>query len=110
MPDKNWLPDTAYSYKGKPLDAYSVHYVVIPIGNNTASLGDTAFLINHDTGMNVRCIIGERGPANNGWGEVSIAAIWDTGNPDHMTANHASGLSDNYEIIIYPGVRYDWEN
>lgn len=54
------------------------------------------------------CVIGERGPAKNGWGEVSIAAIWDTGNPDHLTANHASGLSNNYEIIIYSGVRYDW--
>ena len=40
--------------------------------------------------------------------EVSIAAIWDTGYPNHNTANHASGIGDNYEIIIYPGMRYDW--
>ena len=37
-----------------------------------------------------------------------ITTLRATGNPEHMTANHASGLSDNYEIILYPGVRYDW--
>lgn len=83
-------------------------YIVIPIGDNSAKLGDSAVLINHDTNMSVMCVIGERGPTKNGWGEVSIAAIWDTGNPDHKTANHTSGLGTNYEIIIYPGVRYEW--
>ena len=99
---------TAYSHNGKPLDAYTVPYVVIPMGDNSAKLGDCALLINHDTNMEIMCVVGERGPANKGWGEVSIVAVWATGNPEHMTANHASGLSDNYEIILSPGVRYDW--
>ena len=108
VPDENWYPQTAYTHNNKPLDAYSVPYIVIPIDDNSAKLGDSALLINHDTNMSVMCVIGERGPTQNGWGEVSIAAIWDTGNPDHKTANHTSGLSTNYEIIIYPGVRYEW--
>ncbi|PWL93865.1 MAG: hypothetical protein DBY08_04225 [Clostridiales bacterium] len=111
VPDSNWLPETAYSHAGKPLDAYTVPYIVLPAypKNNTGyRLGDSALLINHDTGMSVMCVIGEVGWEKNGWGEVSIAAIWDTGNPGHMTANHALGLSKNYEIILYPGVRYDW--
>ena len=48
--------------------------------------------------------------SGNGWGEVSIAAIWESGYENHMTANSASGITDNYEIIIFPGQSYgyDW--
>ena len=109
--DNDWWPETAYSHNGNYLDAYTVPYVVIPMEDQSAKLGDCALLINHDTGMSVMCVIGDRGPKKNGWGEVSIAAIWDTGNPEHMTATHASGLSNNYEIIIYPGVKYNnWKD
>ena len=103
-----WLPETAYSHNGKPLDAYTIPYVVAPIGDNTVALGDSALLINHDTGMRVMCVVGERGFSENGWGEVSIVAIWETGNPEHMTANHTEGLSHNYEIVVYPGIPYEW--
>lgn len=106
IPDNDHCSETAYTRNGASLDATKVAYVVIPIGDTSARLGDTALLINHDTGMSVECVIGDRGPRNNGWGEVSIKAIWDTGNPEHMTAKTNEGLSKNYEIIIYPGLRY----
>lgn len=108
VPDKHRLPDTALHHNNAPLDAYTIPYVVIPIGCNLANLGDRALLINHDTGRSVVCVIGDRGPASNGWGEVSIAAIWLIGNPDHNTADSAYGLGDNYEIYIFPGEKYVW--
>ena len=110
VPDANWYKDTALTHNGKPLDAYTVPYVVRPIGSTEASLGDKALLINHDTNQMVMCVVGEAGPAGNGWGEVSIAAIWMTGNPEHMTANHASGLSSNYEIILFHNEKYEWSD
>ena len=38
------------------------------LGVSSAHLGDCALLIHHDTGMSVMCVIGDRGPADNGWG------------------------------------------
>ena len=113
IPDNDWNAYTAYSKWGKDadkvLDAYVMPYVVIPKGNTLAQKGDVAYLVNHDNGMSVRCIIGEVGGADNGWGEVSIAAIWDTGYPNHRTANNASGITENYEIIVFPGVSYNYD-
>lgn len=111
VPDTWWYPETALFYNGKPLDAYSVHYVVVPldVDKNEDLLGCSALLINHDTGMYVWCVVGDQGPSDNGWGEVSIAAIWDTGNPDHMTANSAYGLGNNYEIILYRDRQYTFD-
>lgn len=114
VPDSNWQKYTALSKWNTStvtvLDAYTMPYVVMPMSNEKcygAKLGDTAVVINRDTGQQIKCIIGEKGPS---WGEVSIKVVWDIDNPNHMTANHASGLSENYEIIIYPGVSfgYDW--
>ena len=111
--DDHWQPYTALSKWTDTaittLDAYTMPYVVMP-GAGSANKGDLAILVNWDTGQSISCIVGDVGPAKNGWGEVSIAAIWATGHPDHMTANHASGISSNYEIILYPGVSfgYDW--
>ena len=102
IPDDNWQPETAYPHKGKPIDAYIVPYVVLPAypkNNIGYKLGDSALLINHDTGKSVMCVIGEVGSEKNGWGEVSIAAIWDTGNPGHNSANNDP--PGNYEIIVY---------
>ncbi|GEM_PF-1828015 len=113
VPDAYWQPYTALSLWTATtittLDAYQMPYVVMP-GVGSANKGDKAILINWDTGQSVTCIVGEVGNAAKGWGEVSIAAIWATGYPGHMTANHASGISSNYEIILYPGVSYgyDW--
>jgi len=114
VPDKTHRYDTAYSQwtskTAKFLDAYVVHYVVMPESSEEAELGDLAILINKNTGQFVRCIIGETGDDENGWGEVSIAAIWDTGYPNHMTADNASGIDSAYQIIIFPGTRhgFDW--
>lgn len=113
IPDANWQPYTALS-KWTPttittLDAYKMPYVVMP-GAGSANKGDKAILINWDTGQSISCIVGEVGNASEGWGKVSIAALWATGYPNHMTANHASGITSNYEIILYSGVSYgyDW--
>lgn len=114
VPDANWQPYTALSKwtdtTVTTLDAYTMPYVVMPVSTGArqgASLGDKALVINWDTGQSVWCIVGDIGPA---WGEVSINVIWTIDNPNHMTANHASGLSSNYEIILYPGSSfgYDW--
>ena len=110
VPDGDHLSETAYSQNGKYLDAYKFPYIVLPgtgSEKNAASLGDRGLLINHDTGMSVVCIVGERsGPDISEMGEVSIKAIWDTGNPEHMTAKSNEGLSHNYEIVLYPGTKY----
>ena len=108
VPDNNWQKDTAYYHKGKPIDAYSVPYVVKPINDESIALGDSALLINHVTGKSVWCVVGEVGKSENGWGEVSICAIWDAGNPEHMTANSNEELGTDYEIILYPDVPYNW--
>ena len=103
-----------YTSDGKYLDAYTIPYVVLPAAkkvngkwiyfNSTGyEFGDSALVINWDTGQSVWCVIGTNGPVGNGWGEVSISALWQTGHPDHMTANHANGISSNYEIIMYKG-------
>ena len=107
IPDSNVRHDTAYSkwVEGKSVTAlnpYTVPYVVLPIGSKAANNGDKALLINHTTGKSVWCVVGERGPADNGMGEVSIKAIWDTGNPNHATANNNSGLG-SYEILLFKG-------
>ena len=113
VPDNDWSAYTSYSkWKGNTatvLDAYEMPYVVMPQGSNLVNKGDVAYLINHDNGMYVKCIVGEVGDAKNGWGEVSIAAIWDTGYPNHMTAKNASGITSNYEIIVFPGVSYNYD-
>ena len=113
VPDGDWAEYTAYSRwtdsEAKVLDAYEMPYIVIPKGSDLAELGDVAYLINHDNGMYVKCIVGDVGYAKNGWGEVSIAAIWDTGYPNHMTAKNASGITSNYEIIVFPGVSYNYD-
>lgn len=115
VPDKDARHDTAYSLwiekvSVTTLNPYTVPYVVIPMGSNIANRGDKALLINHTTGKSVMCVVGEEGPAENGLGEVSIKAIWDTGNPNHMTAN--SGPAGRYEIRIYKGQSYgfDWND
>ncbi len=112
IPDSNWQPYTALSEWGSKtitvLDAYQMPYVVMP-GAGSANLGDKAVLINWDTGQCINCIVGEVGSSENGWGEVSIAALWSTGYPNHMTANNASGITGNYEIILYSGVSYDYD-
>jgi hypothetical protein len=111
----NHNPETSYRIDGKYIDAYTVPYVVLPAAaknsvgkwyykNDTGfSFGDSALVINWDTGDSVWCVIGTNGPVGNGWGEVSISALWATGHPDHMTAKHADGISSNYEIIMYKG-------
>lgn len=110
VPDNDWREDTAFYNHGYYLDAYQIPYIVLPYSGpdkNAARLGDKALLINHDTGLSVLCVVGERsGPDISIMGEVSIRAIWDTGNPEHMTANNNSGLSNNYEIVLYPGSNY----
>ena len=63
-------------------------------------------VINWDTGQSIWCVIGDGGFISNGWGEVSINVLWETGHPDHMTANHANGISSNYEIIVYSGKKW----
>ena len=110
IPDDTYLPNTSLEHNNKPIDAYTVPYVVMPLGDTTVKKGDCAILINHDTNKSVTCVVGEVGPKENGWGEVSIAAIWKTGNPNHMSANHTNGLSDNYQIIVFPGCKYKWED
>ena len=108
--DKSWCPETALSHNDQPLDAYTICYVVAPMDAGRDILGCSALLINHDTGMYVWCVVGDRGPSENGWGEVSICAIWDTGNPQHNTANSAYGLGSNYEIILYRDREYLFDN
>ena len=110
VPDDCWYPYTALDRGGEPLDAYTVYYVVVPINESKRDklLGCCALLINHDTGMCVWRVVGDEGLSENGWGEVSIATIWDTGNPNHMTANSAYGLGSNYEIILYRDRKYDF--
>jgi len=111
--DDYWYPDTALTHNGESLDAYNVCYVVVPLNvyySDKDILGSSALVINHDTGMRVWCVVGDQGPSKNGWGEVSIAAIWDTGNRNHMTANTAYGLGSNYEIILYRERKYDFIN
>lgn len=115
VPDANVRHDTAYSkwvenVSVTTLNPYTVPYIVITQGSDIANLGDKAMLINHTTGKSVMCVVGEEGPVENGLGEVSIRAIWDTGNPNHMTANSAP--AGRYEIRFYKGQSYgfDWND
>jgi len=117
IPD-NWRDpynETAFHRgDGEYYNAYADPYVVLPcvvginkIDNTTGyDHGDSALVINWDTGQFIWCEIGDRGFKSDGWGEVSLYVIWQTGYPNHMTGNHADGISDNYEIILYHGKVY----
>ena len=111
IPDSNWQRQTAYGNynKGIYLDALSVNYIVLP-GNYSgdAKLGDLGAVIDKKTGNVIWCIVGEVGPKGAGFGEVSIAAVWDLGYSDHRTAN--VGIDGDFEIIVFPGtkVHLDW--
>ncbi len=116
--DSDHRIDTAFcksKYKGKKryesyLNAYETPYIVLPgsgSNKNVANLGDLAILLNRTTKKYVWCIVGERaGTDISKMGEVSIAAIWKTGNPNHKTANNNKGLSKKYIIIVYKGISY----
>jgi hypothetical protein len=54
--------------------------------------------------------VGERGPKKNGFGEVSIKAIRNTGHWSWSDGNTAP--DDKYQIILYKNKKYgfDWNN
>jgi len=105
--------DDAYYYSGTAhpgpdgngLDAREVPYIVMPIGCTDYELGDRAILINMETGETIECVVGDLGPSGNGFGEVSVYALQQTGFPDHTSGNWAPEFEDgnNYAIIIFPG-------
>ena len=110
IPDSNWQSTTAYGNYNKEiyLDALSVNYIVKPGDyNGKAKLGDIGKLTDLKTGNTVWCIVGEVGPTGTNFGEVSIAAVWDVGYSDHMSANY--GISGDFEITIYPGSNEGWD-
>jgi hypothetical protein len=72
------------------LDANVDPYVVVPIGSKIP-LGTRVTLINNATGARVEAVVGDRGPTENGHGEVSRAAavglgLWRPGMGDAVSS------------------------
>ncbi len=76
--DPHWKPGTAYTLEGKPLDATKDYYVVIPEGSNIP-LGTKVNVTDNTTGKTLQAIVGDVGPATNGYGEISFALARDLG-------------------------------
>ena len=60
------------------LDANVDNYVVVPIGSKIP-LGSQVYVYNHTTGKGVMAQVGDRGPTQNGFGEMSLAAAREIG-------------------------------
>ena len=108
IPDNNWQRTTAYGnhVQKQYLNALKVNYIVLPGDyNGKARLGDRGVLIDESTGNIAHCIVGEVGPNGATFGEVSIAAVWDIGYPNHKSANY--GISGTFTVIVYPNSKID---
>jgi len=74
--DPDYQPGT--SYLDGVLNANVNNYVVVPIGSNVP-LGTRVKLTNTVTGKTVNAFVGDRGPAKNGLGEMSLNAARELG-------------------------------
>jgi hypothetical protein len=91
--DPYWQGDTSLHYaNGRPLDAQTVPFVVIPLGENRVGLGDLVKVSYR--GRSVMAVVGDRGPR---YGEASAATARALGIP-------ASGLSGGVDS----GVTYEF--
>lgn len=122
IPDRHWRCDTAFCKEERDngiktgeryLDAYRVPYIVLPGSGEykkASRFGKLAKLTNKTTGNSAICIVGERaGRDVTRVHEVSIAAIWAVGFPNHATANSNNGLVNySWEITIYPNASAHW--
>lgn len=102
---KYWQAGTAKSVDGRALNAFEINYMVHP-GAIPSDLNKAlSVVIDHGTGKAVWGILGEVGPTDNGWGEVSIAAARALGYSD---ASGKAGPGGNFEVRAFPGVKPDW--
>lgn len=106
QPGEKWHNDETsfkYSDTNKSLDAYSIHYVVLPHNyNGTANIrnGDIAVVIDHKNKTFVYAIVGDSGNSNV-FNEVSISVAYDLGYQDASWKSDASG--GDFVIIYFPG-------
>jgi hypothetical protein len=89
--------------KGRPLNAKSVNYFVLPLGDKWKrmgiKLGDIAWVRNTANGKIVPAIFGDQGPANK-LGEGSQGLCRALGLSDNP--NHGGSDSKNIEFLIVP--------
>ena len=96
--DSTRQTQTAYQVGGKSLDATTQDYVVVPQGSNIP-LGTKVVMTNRDTGQTVTGIVGDVGPANNGYGEISLHAAQQLGAWSAPMGNSAKQVNIDYKFV-----------
>lgn len=69
-----YIPKTAYKINGQYLNGDTTPYVVVNRADyGNIPLGSKVYVYNHNTGRGTWAIAGDRGPANHGRAEMSVA-------------------------------------
>jgi hypothetical protein len=84
-----------------------VRYVVAPEEYNRVQNGDFAIVMDCDTGEYVFAVVGERGPDDQYFCEVSLSVAWDLG---YTWASGASGPEGHFKTFVYPGTARTWNS
>lgn len=98
-----------------PCPADKVPFVVAPLnttvgGKSTGQLiGCMALVVDNGKKTQVWCLVGDAGPAKNGWGEVSLKCAWDLGY-SKKEANGSQGPNGNFSIYVWPSVKPNWSS
>lgn len=100
-PTRQW--ETTYKPNGQSMDATTQAYVVAPLGpdgKSTVPMGTPALIQDLTTGKQVWAVVGDAGPAKNGWGEMSVFAAKQIG----ATAGTSDSAASDHKIKItyYP--------
>jgi len=102
--DPDWQQGTSLVHNGKPVDAESVAYIVVPplilMAVHGVVLGCQAHCVNHANGMECDAVVADVGPHAK-IGEMSCQCARDLG----MSGNpNTGGTDDNViEYVIFPG-------
>jgi len=74
--DKNHKKNNKTSCYGKSISADQIPYIVVPLGEDYDIYRHSVGAIIDSEGNYLHCVVAERGPKDNGMGEVSIYAAW----------------------------------
>ena len=98
---------------GIAIPADKVPFIVVPLNSTTQGhdttdmLGFPAVVIDNNKDTHSYAVVGDAGPAKNGWGEVSLKCAWNLGY-SKSEANGSRGPNSNFTIYVDIESHPDW--